>query len=86
MGIVSGIRLFVRALISDRAAIGGENLALRQRLGVLRPSAERLTLRRHDPIRFRRAGQAGARVVAIMVGMIQPTELPSAEPTATSTH
>ncbi len=50
MGIVSGIVFFVRALLSNRAAIATENLALRQQLGVLQRSVKRPHLRRRDPI------------------------------------
>ncbi len=44
-GIVSGIVFFVRALLSNRAAIAAENLALRQQLGVMQRSVKRPRLR-----------------------------------------
>ena len=50
MGIVSGIVFLVRALLSNRAAIAAENLALRHQLGVLQRSAKCLRLRQRDRI------------------------------------
>ena len=50
MGIVSGIVIFVRALLSNRAAIAAENLVLRQQLGVLQRSVKRPRLRRRDRV------------------------------------
>ena len=50
MGLVSGIVIFVRALLSNRAVIAAENLALRHQLGVLQRSVKRPQLRRLDRI------------------------------------
>ena len=50
MGIVSGIVFFVRALLSDRAAIAAENLAPRHQLGALQRSVKRPRLRQRDRI------------------------------------
>ena len=50
MGIVSGIAFFVRALLSNRAAIAAENFALRHQLGVLQRSMRRPRLRKRDRI------------------------------------
>ncbi len=41
MGVVSAIVLFLRAVLSDRAAIAAQNLALRQQLAVLQVSVKR---------------------------------------------
>ena len=41
MGIVTGIMLFLRALLGSRAAIAAENLALRQQPAVLQVSSKR---------------------------------------------
>jgi putative transposase len=50
MGIVTGVVLFVRALLIGRAAIAAENLVLRHQLGVLQRSAKRPRLRQRDRI------------------------------------
>ncbi len=42
MGTASGIVFFVRALLSNRAAIAAENRVLRQRLAVLQRSTKHL--------------------------------------------
>ncbi len=50
MNLVSGIWLFVRAVLLPRAVIAAENLALRQQLGVLCRSAKRPRLRQGDRV------------------------------------
>ena len=50
MGIVTGIIVFVRAMLSSRATIVAENLALRHQLAVLQRSVKRPRLRQRDRI------------------------------------
>ena len=47
---MSGIVIFVRALISNHAAIAAENLALRQQLGVMQRSVKCPRLRQRDRV------------------------------------
>ena len=57
MGIASGIAFFVRALLSNRAAIAADNFALRHQFGVLERSVRRPRLRQRDRINSSRVPQ-----------------------------
>jgi hypothetical protein len=48
MGIVTGVVLFVRAMLVGRATIAAENLALRHQLGILQRRVKRPRLRQRD--------------------------------------
>jgi putative transposase len=50
MGIVTGVVLFIRAMLASRATIAAQNLALRHQLGVLQRSVKRPRLRQCDRI------------------------------------
>ena len=53
MGVVTGVVLFIRAMLASRATIAAENLALRHKLGVLQRTALRwawLTERHSHPL------------------------------------
>ncbi len=50
MCIVMGMLLFLRGLVSDRARLAAENLALRQQVAVLKRTNPRPTLRRRDRV------------------------------------
>jgi len=50
MGALDIIKGLLPMVLSDRAALAAENLALRQQLAVLRRSTKRPRLRQHDRI------------------------------------
>ena len=50
MHIVTGVVLFIRAMLASRATVVAENLALRHQLGVLQRSVKRPQLRQRDRI------------------------------------
>ena len=50
MSLFKIICLFLRAMLSNRAHLAAENLALRQQLAILQRFAKRPRLRRRDPI------------------------------------
>ena len=50
MGVVTGVWLFIRAMVASRATIVAENLALRHQLGVLQRSVKRPRIRQRDRI------------------------------------
>ena len=50
MGAFDIIKGILRVVLSDRAALAAENLALRQQLAVLRRTAKRPRLRQRDRI------------------------------------
>ncbi len=75
MGIVSGIVFLVRCLLSNRAAIAAENLALRQQVGVMQRSAKRQRLRRCDRIVWVWLSRLWERNSPIMMGAPDPTIL-----------
>ena len=50
MGLLNVIRVILRILLANRAALVAENLAVRQQLAVLNRSAKRPRLRRRDRI------------------------------------
>ena len=50
MGIIRTILAFLRALMAGRAALAGENLALRHQLAVLQRCVKRPKLRKRDRI------------------------------------
>ena len=50
MGVLKAMVLLLRALLVPKVHLAYENLALRQQLAVLRQSAKRPRLRRHDRV------------------------------------
>ena len=54
MSVIRSVVLFVRALLSNRAELAAENLALRQQLAVLQQKSKRPGLRKRDRIGGRR--------------------------------